>query len=178
VRVPRGNLLGEEGQGVDLTRNAFLPSGASIGIFAAAAMRQAFDIAYRFALTEKRGGPVPIIEYQAVSDILADAKGKIEAVRLLAWRALDAVMSMHPSGPELALHAKIFGSETSVEVINELIKIVGVTAYDEKFPIIRYLMDTLSYPIIEGSNVGVRRRQLQALFRTPGYDPLSASGMA
>ena len=59
-----------------------------------------------------------------------------------------------------------------------LIKIVGVTAYDEKFPIIRYLMDTLSYPIIEGSNVGVRRRQLQALFRTPGYDPLSASGMA
>jgi alkylation response protein AidB-like acyl-CoA dehydrogenase len=87
-------------------------------------------------------------------------------------------MSMHPSGPELALHAKIFGSETSVEVINELIKIVGVTAYDEKFPIIRYLMDTLSYPIIEGSNVGVRRRQLQALFRTPGYDPLSASGMA
>jgi alkylation response protein AidB-like acyl-CoA dehydrogenase len=178
VRVPRGNLLGEEGQGVDLTRNAFLPSGASIGIFAAAAMRQAFDIAYRFALTEKRGGPVPIIEYQAVSDILADAKGKIEAVRLLAWRALDAVMSMHPSGPELALHAKIFGSETGVEVINELIKIVGVTAYDEKFPIIRYLMDTLSYPIIEGSNVGVRRRQLQALFRTPGYDPLSASGMA
>jgi alkylation response protein AidB-like acyl-CoA dehydrogenase len=178
VRVPRGNLLGEEGQGADLTRNAFLPSGASIGIFAAAAMRQAFAIAYRFALTEKRGGPVPIIEYQAVSDVLADAKGKIEAVRLLAWRALDAVMSMHPSGPELALHAKIFGSETGVEVINELIKIVGVTAYDEKFPIFRYLMDTLSYPIIEGSNVGVRRRQLQALFRTPGYDPLSASGMA
>ena len=50
---------------------------------------------------------------------------------------------------DTCIHAKIFGSETSVEVINELIKIVGV-----------------------------RRRQLQALFRTPGYDPLSASGMA
>jgi alkylation response protein AidB-like acyl-CoA dehydrogenase len=178
VRVPRGNLVGAEGQGVDLTRNAFFPSGASIGVFATAAMRQAFDIAYRFALTETRGGPVPIIDHQAVSDVLADAKGKIEAVRLLAWRALDAVLSMHPSGPELALHAKIFGSETAVEVINALIEIVGVTAYDEKFPIIRYLMDALAYPIIEGSNVGVRRRQLQALFRTPGYDPLSASGMA
>lgn len=112
MRVPRGNLLGAEGQGVDLTRNAFLPGGVSIGIFATAAKRQAFDIAYRFALTEKRGGPVPIIEHQAVSDMLADAKGKIEAVRLLAWRALDAVMSMHPSGPELAPHARIFGSET------------------------------------------------------------------
>lgn len=85
---------------------------------------------------------------------------------------------MHPSGPELALHAKIFGSETSVQVINDLIKIIGVSAYDEKFPIVRYLMDALSYPILEGSNVGVRRRQLQALFRMPGFDPLSASGTA
>lgn len=178
VRVPRGNLLGEEGRGAELTRDAFLPSGASIGVFATAAMRRAFEVAYRFALTEKRGGPVPIIEHQAVSDVLADAKGRIEAVRLLAWRALDAVMSMHPSGPELALHAKVFGSETGVEVINDLIKIVGVTAYDEEFPLVRHLMDALSYPIIEGSNVGVRRRQLQAMFRAPGYDPLAASGMA
>jgi nitroalkane oxidase len=38
-------------------------------------------------------------------------------------------------------------------------------------------MDAMSYPIIEGSNIGVRRRQLQTLFRTPGYDPLAASGM-
>jgi nitroalkane oxidase len=178
VRVPRGNLLGAEGQGAELTRTAFLPSGASIGIFATAAMRQAFDVAYQFARTETRGGPVPIIAHQAVSDVLADAKGRIEAVRLLAWRALDAVISQHPSGPELALHAKIFGSETAVDVINNLIKIVGVTAYDQNFPIVRHLMDALSYPIIEGSNTGMRRRQLQTLFRTPGYDPLSASGMA
>ena len=178
MRVPRDNLLGEEGQGVQHTRNAFFPSGASIGIFAVAAMRHAFDLAYRFALAEKRGGPVPIIEYQAVSDLLAEAKGRVEAVRLLSWRALDAVMAMHPSGPELALHAKVFGSETGVDVINALIQVVGVTAYDERFPIVRHLMDALSYPVIEGSNVGVRRRQLQTLFTTPGYDPLAASGMA
>lgn len=178
VRIPRANLLGEEGQGVQLTRNAFYPSGASIGIFAVAAMRQAFDIAYRFARTEKRGGPVPIIEYQAVSDVLADAKGKIEAVRLLSWRALDAVLSQDPSGPELALHAKVFGSETGVEVVGSLLQVVGVTAYDEGFPLVRHLMDALSYPVIEGSNVGVRRRQLQALLTTAGYDPLAASGMA
>ncbi|HEU5473574.1 MAG TPA: acyl-CoA dehydrogenase family protein [Actinophytocola sp.] len=113
-----------------------------------------------------------------MSDVLADAKAKIEAVRLLAWRALDAVLSMHPNGPELALHSKIFGSETGVQVISDLIGIVGVTAYDQNFPLVRHLMDALAYPIIEGSNVGMRRRQLQALFRTPGYDPLSASDMA
>ena len=98
VRVPRANLLGAEGQGVELTRNAFIGSGASIGTFAVAAMRQAFDVAYRFATTERRGGAVPIIEHQAVSDVLANAKARIEAVRLLSWRALDAALSRRPAG--------------------------------------------------------------------------------
>ncbi|WP_028938777.1 acyl-CoA dehydrogenase family protein [Pseudonocardia spinosispora] len=178
VRVPRANLLGEEGQGVALTRNAFIGSGASIGIFAVAAMRQAFDIAYRFALSEKRGGPGPIIEHQAVSDALADAKGKIEAARLLAWRALDAALSQHPSALEWALHSKVFGSETGVEVITSLMRVVGVSAYDKDFPLLRHLNEALAYPVIEGGNIGVRRRQLHDLFRSTGFDPLAASGMA
>ncbi|GAA4787439.1 acyl-CoA dehydrogenase [Actinomycetospora chlora] len=178
VRVPRANLLGAEGQGPALTRNAFLPSGASIGTFAVAAMRGAFEIAHRFATTETRGGPSPIIDHQSVADVLADAKGKIEAVRLLAWRALDAVMAQHPAAPELALHSKVVGSETGVEVLNALVKMVGVTAYDDRYPIVEYLHEALAYPVIEGSNIGVRRRQLQELLRAPGYDPLAASGMS
>lgn len=178
VRVPRSNILGAEGQGVQLTYNAFWASGASIGIFAVAAMRQAFDVAYYYALTEKRGGAVPIIEHQSVADVLADAKSRLEAVRLLAWRALDAVIAQDAAGPELALHAKIFGSEMGVEVISRLMNVVGVQAYDNNFPLMAYLSEALAYPIIEGSNTGIRRRQLQDLFRTPGYNPLSASGMA
>src|SRR6266568_1494738 len=178
VRVPRSNILGAEGQGVQLTYNAFWASGASIGIFAVAAMRQAFGVAYHYALTEKRGGAVPIIEHQSVADVLADAKSRIEAVRLLAWRALDAVIAQDAAGPELALHAKVFGSEMGVEVISRLMNVVGVQAYDNNFPLMAYLSEALAYPIIEGSNTGIRRRQLQDLFRTPGYNPLSASGMA
>ena len=178
VRIPAANLLGEEGAGAALTRRAFFPSGASIGIFAVAAMRGAFDVAYRFARDETRGGRGPILEHQAVSDVLADAKGRIEAVRLLAWRALDAVMAQHPDAPELALHAKILGSETAVEVVTKLVGVVGVTAYDQGFPLAEYLQEALAYPVIEGSNIGIRRRQLQEIFLSPCYDPLTASGMA
>ncbi|NYJ08916.1 acyl-CoA dehydrogenase family protein [Petropleomorpha daqingensis] len=178
VRVPKANLLGREGQGVELTRNAFVGSGASIGTFSVAAMRQAFDVAYRFALTEHRGGAVPIIEHQAVADVLADAKARIEATRLLSWRALDAALSGDPQALEWALHAKVFGSETAVEVINDLVGVVGVSAYDDDFPLKRYLDEALAYPIIEGSNIGVRRRQMQALLTSSGYDPLAASGMS
>jgi len=152
--------------------------GASIGIFAVAAMRQAFEVAYHYALSQKRGGAVPIIDHQSVADVLADAKSRIEAVRLLAWRALDAVVAQDPAGPELALHAKIFGSEMGVEVITRLMHVIGVQAYDNSFPLTVYLAEALAYPVIEGSNTGIRRRQLQDLFRTPGYNPLSASGMA
>ncbi|ODU03927.1 MAG: butyryl-CoA dehydrogenase [Pseudonocardia sp. SCN 72-86] len=177
VRIPRANLLGAEGQGAALTRNAFVASGASIGTFATAAMREAFAVAHRFATTQTRGGAVPIIEYQAVADLLSDAKGRIEAVRLLSWRALAAALSGDPTGPELALHAKVFGSETAVSVINDLVQVVGVTAYDTAFPLLRRLHEALAYPVIEGSNVGIRRRQLQTMLAAPGYDPLAASGL-
>ncbi|MFJ3776315.1 acyl-CoA dehydrogenase family protein [Streptomyces sp. NPDC090075] len=178
VRVPAANLLGEEGQGVQLVHNAFLGSGASIAVFAVAAMRQAFAVAFEFASTQNRGGAVPIIDHQSVADILATAKGKIEAVRLLGWRALDAVVSGDPSAPELAIHAKILGSEIGYEVVSELIKVVGVQAYDTSNPLFGYLCEAFAYPLIEGSNIGVRKRQLHDLFRTPGYNPLSASGLA
>ncbi|WP_281689499.1 acyl-CoA dehydrogenase family protein [Pseudonocardia thermophila] len=177
VRVPKANLIGAEGQGVELTRNAFVGSGASIGAFAVAAMRQAFAVAHRFAATEHRGGLVPIIEHQAVAEVLANAKARIEAVRLLSWRALDAALSGDPHGLEWALHAKVFGSETAVAVINDLVQVVGVSAYDNEFPLVRHLLEALAYPVIEGSNIGVRRRQMQALLKAPGYDPLAASGM-
>ncbi len=178
VRVPRSNLLGEEGAGVSLTLNAFMASGASIGTFATAAARGAWQLAYDFATMQKRGGAVPIIEHQAVADVLADTKGKIEAMRLLSWRALDAVIAQDPAGAELALHAKIFGSETGLAVVNDLIKVVGVSAYDANFGLVQRLNDALAYPIIEGSNTGVRRRQLQRMFTDDGFDALSAAGLA
>ena len=63
-------------------------------------------------------------------------------------------------------------------MINDLIQVVGVSAYDTDFPLKRYLDEALAYPVIEGSNIGVRRRQMQSLLTTPGYDPLAASGMS
>ncbi len=88
------------------------------------------------------------------------------------------MIAQEAAGPELALHAKVFGSEMGVEVITRLMNVVGVQAYDTSFPLMACLSDALAYPVIEGSNTGIRRRQLQDLFRTPRYNPLSASGMA
>jgi nitroalkane oxidase len=52
---------------------------------------------------------------------------------------------------------------------------VGVTSYSVQMPFGRLMEDALCMPLFDGGNVGIRRRQLQALMTDAGYDPLAAS---
>lgn len=107
---------------------------------------------------------------------LADAKMAIEAVRSLSLRAAHAFDTRAPSALELALHAKVFGSETAVRVISDLMRVVGIDSYDRTLPLGGLLADALVLPLFDGGNMGVRRRQLHELMQMPDYDPLAASG--
>ncbi|ARQ02366.1 acyl-CoA dehydrogenase family protein [Pseudorhodoplanes sinuspersici] len=178
VSAPRDNLLGEEGSGLALTAASFTGTAALVGIFGVALMRAAFEFALHFARTEKRGGIHPIIEHQAVGYALADAKTSIEAARYLSWCACHAVDTQSPAADELAIQAKIYGSETAVRVITDLMRVVGVDSYDHEAPLGRLLQDALALPIFDGGNIGVRRRQLHTMLKSPDYDPLAAISTA
>jgi butyryl-CoA dehydrogenase len=176
VRVPQGNLIGSPGAGKDLTEACFTGTAPIVGFFAVGLMRAAFDFALRFARTEARGGAAPIIAHQAVGYALADAKAAIEAVRSLSLRAAHAFDTQAPGALELALHAKVFGSETAVRVIADLMRVVGIDSYDRDLPLGGLLQDALVLPLFDGGNMGVRRRQLHTLMQAPDYDPLAAAG--
>jgi butyryl-CoA dehydrogenase len=176
VATPQHNLLGREGGGLMLTAAAFTGTAALVGIFGVALMRAAFDYALHFARTERRGGVHPIIEHQAVGYALADAKTTIEAARYLSWRACCALDAQSPAAEELAVQAKIFGSEAAVRVITDLMRVVGIDSYDREVPLAGVLQDALALPIFDGGNMGIRRRQLHMLLQRADYDPLSASG--
>jgi alkylation response protein AidB-like acyl-CoA dehydrogenase len=178
VAAPRHNLLGQQGSGLALTAASFTGTAALVGVFGVALMRAAFEFALHFARTERRGGIHPIIEHQAVGYALADAKTAIESARYLNWRACHAVDTQSPAADELAIQAKIYGSETAVRVITDLMRVVGVDSYDHELPLGRLLQDALALPIFDGGNMGIRRRQLHAMLKQPNYDPLSASGAA
>jgi nitroalkane oxidase len=178
VATPRHNLLGEEGSGLALTAAAFTGTAALVGILGVALMRAAFEFALHFARTEKRGGVHAIIEHQAVGYALADAKTTIEAARYLSWRACHALDTQSPAAEELAVQAKIFGSEAAVRVITDLMRVVGIESYDRETPLASLLQDALALPIFDGGNMGVRRRQLHTMFKRSDYDPLAASGAA
>lgn len=176
MRVPKENVLGHPGGGLRLVEESFTGTAPLVGVFSVALMRAAFDYAYHFARTEYRGGSVPIIEHQAVGYALADAKTQIEAARYLNWRACHALDVQAPGAFELSLHAKIFGSEAAVKVITDLMRVVGIDSYDQDLPLAGLLADALAFPIFDGGNMGVRRRQLHTLLKSPGYDPLAVLG--
>jgi butyryl-CoA dehydrogenase len=178
VAAPRHNLLGQEGGGLALSAASFTGTAALVGILGVALMRAAFEFALHFARTERRGGIIPIIEHQAVGYALADAKMAIESARYLSWRACHAVDAQSPAADELAIQAKIYGSETAVRVITDLMRVVGIDSYDHEIPLGRLLQDALALPIFDGGNMGVRRRQLHTMLKRPEYDPLLASGAA
>ena len=71
------------------------------------------------------------------------------------------------------MHAKVFGSETAVQVPRRP-HARGRRGVLRPPPAARGLVqDALAYPLFSGGNIGFRRRRLQALLADPGYDPWS-----
>ncbi len=173
VRTSKRNVLGDVGSGERLVAMSFAGTAALVGIFGVALMRAAFEFAWNFARSERRGGSSPIIDYQAVGYALADAKTAIEAARYLGWKACHALDTQAPGAFELALQSKIFGSETAVRVITDLMRVVGIDSYDCQLPLAGLLQDAIALPLFDGGNMGIRRRQMHDLLRSPGYDPLA-----
>jgi len=151
VRVPAGNVLGREGGGLQLAAESFAGSTALVGILGVALMRAAFQFGLSFARSERRGGIQPIIQHQAVGYALADAKTAIEAARALSWHACGAIDAAAQGAVELAIHAKLFGSETAVRVIADLMRIVGIDSYGHELPLAGLLQDAAALPLFAGA---------------------------
>jgi nitroalkane oxidase len=175
VRVPQDNLVGHIGQGAEIVEAAFSWTAALIGAACVGVMRSAFDCAWQFARRDHRSGPVPVIEYQNAGYMLADLKCRIEAARYLTWKACDQFDKLGPAGQELAIITKIHCSELCVQVVYDAMRLVGVDSYTDLHPLAGLMQDALCFPLYDGGNMGVRRRQLHRLFKHPDYDPLAAA---
>jgi alkylation response protein AidB-like acyl-CoA dehydrogenase len=175
VEVPADHMIGRPGQGKEIVSRAFSWTAAIIGAACVGVMRAAFDYAYEFCRTERRLGTVPVIEHQNVGFMLADARMRIESARYLAWKACHYLDTTDGRGEELAIMAKVHCSELCVQTIYDLMRVVGVESYTPRTPLERLLRDALVFPLYDGGNLGVRRRQLHDILRQPGYDQMRAA---
>ena len=149
-RVPAGNLLGAEGQGLKIALSGL--EGGRIGIASQSVgmARAAFEAALRYSKERVAFGK-PIFEHQAVQFRLADMATKIEAARHLTQHAASLKDAGVPCLKEAAM-AKLFASEMAEAVCSAAIQVFGGYGYVSDFPVERIYRDVRVCQIYEGTS--------------------------
>jgi alkylation response protein AidB-like acyl-CoA dehydrogenase len=149
--VPVGNLIGGvEGQGFLHVMSGLEVGRINIAARAVGVATAAFQQAIRYAQQREAFGK-PIAEHQAIQLKLADMATKIEAARLLTYQAADKKDRGERCDIEAGM-AKLFASETCLEVATEAMRILGGYGYTTEFPVERYYRDAPLMIIGEGTN--------------------------
>lgn len=150
VKVPKENRIGEDGFGFKFAMKTL--SGGRIGIAAQALgiAAGAYEFAKEYAKQRKAFGK-PIADHQAIAFKLADMATRIEAARLMVYKAAwmkdqgmdyDQVSSM----------AKLYASETAMWVTTEAVQVHGGYGYVKEYHVERLMRDAKITQIYEGTS--------------------------
>lgn len=150
VKVPKENLLGKEGQGFKIAMQTL--DGGRIGIASQALgiAQGAFEEALDYAKDREQFGN-PIGALQAIQFKLADMDTKLNAARLLIYKAADYKSNGLPYGKEAAM-AKMYASDIALEVTNDALQIHGGSGYLKGMAVERHYRDAKITTIYEGTN--------------------------
>ena len=148
--IPRGALLGGEGDGFKIAMQTL--DGGRIGIAAQAVgiAQAALDAATAYAKERVQFGK-PIGALQAIQWMIADMATQLDAARLLTYRAAWCEDQGRPYGTEGAM-AKLFASETATRVCDRAIQIHGGYGFTESYPVERNYRDAKITELYEGTS--------------------------
>ncbi len=94
---------------------------------------------------------MPIIQQEMVQQMLADMAMKVEASRLLTWRAAWMVDQGMRVTKESAM-AKCFAADAAMEVTTDAVQIFGGYGYMRDYPVEKLMRDAKLIQIYEGTN--------------------------
>jgi len=149
-RLPQSQMVGKQGEGfVDSLR--ILDGGrVSISALSIGMAQGAYDAALRYAKLRKQFGR-PISEFQAIQHKLVDMATKIDASRLLTYRAAKMIDAGKRVTRESAM-AKLFASEAAVWIANEAVQIHGGYGFIKDYPVEKFYRDVKLCTIGEGTS--------------------------
>ncbi len=149
-RVPAENLLGKEGMGLEIGLKALDTGRIGIAAQALGIAQAALEESVRYAKQRRQFG-VPIARHQSISSQLADMATKVDAARLLVYRAAF-LRDQGKSFTKAAAMAKLYASEISSEVADMAVQIHGGYGYSKSYPVERYYRDARVTRIYEGTS--------------------------
>ncbi len=154
VRVPADCLLGKEGHGFKVAMNTLEGGRIGIGAQALGIAEGALDLSVAYARERKQFGS-PISSLQAIQFKLADMYARIEAARLLTYKAAWLKGLGKPYLVESAV-CKIVASEAAMDVTRQAIQIHGGYGYVSEYEVERMFRDAKITEIYEGTNEVLR----------------------
>jgi len=149
-RIPAANILGKEGDGFKIAMTTL--DGGRIGVAAQAVgiAQSALEYAIKYAKERVQFGK-PIASNQAISFMIADMATKIDAARLLTYRAAYNKSHNIPYSKEAAM-AKMFASDSAMAVTTDAVQIFGGYGFSREYPVERLMRDAKITQIYEGTN--------------------------
>ncbi|MES4905522.1 MULTISPECIES: acyl-CoA dehydrogenase family protein [unclassified Streptomyces] len=169
VRVPGHCLLGGKEKlderlararerartGTERGKNAamatFEASRPAVGAQAVGVARAAYEVALEYAKNRVQFGR-PIIDNQGIAFQLADMRTRIDAARLLVWRASWMATAGKPFAAAEGSMSKLFAGETAKAVTAQAVQILGGNGFTREYPVERMHRDAAIFTIFEGTS--------------------------
>ena len=148
--VAEDRRLGDEGQGFRGLMRTFDLSRITLGAAATGLARAALEYAVDYAKTREQFGK-PIAEHQAVAFRLADMAVRVDASRLLVWRAARKADAGEDVGLEAAI-AKLHASEAAMWCTWAAVQTLGGWGYSREYPVEKWMRDAKLEEIEEGTS--------------------------
>jgi alkylation response protein AidB-like acyl-CoA dehydrogenase len=122
-----------------------------VGAQAVGIAQGALDLAVQYASERSQFGS-PIADLQGVQFMLADMATRLEAARLLVYRACALLDAGGAGTTKASSMAKLFASDTAMQVTIDAVQVLGGVGYVRDFPAERMLRDAKATQIYEGTN--------------------------
>lgn len=150
VKVPVENLLGEEGKGFKIAMQGL--DGGRIGVAAQGLgiSGAALEAAIKYSKEREQFGK-PVCKFQSISFMLADMATKLDAARLLVYRAAALKEQGKPCTKESCM-AKLYATDAAMSIATDAVQILGGYGYIREYPVERLMRDAKITQIYEGTN--------------------------
>lgn len=154
VRVPKENLIAGEGKGYKIAMSALAGGRIGIGAQSVGIAQGALDEAIKYVKERKQFGK-PISKFQNTQFLIAELQVKIDAARLMVWRAAKS-KDDHENYAPLAAACKLFASDVAVEVTRAAVQLLGGYGYSREYPVERMYRDAKITEIYEGTSEAMK----------------------
>jgi len=151
VRIPKGHLLGNEGEGMKIAMKTLDMARPIVASIAVGVAQRALDEAVKFAKSYMDVNGKPIGSHQAVGFKLADMAIQVEAARRLVRHALR-MKDVGAAYTKEAAMAKTFCTDTAMRVSAEAVDLMGQYGYSKDSVVEKIMRDAKVTQIYEGTN--------------------------